>query len=335
MRVLVYLLMIVVSTALTLGAALLIALQLHDAPNGLLLAAAFTSPFLVMGPVFVGAFAGYFDHRASRDGRRYLGWWLLGVVVVDLVAAVVIVLATLSAGAPVWVPVVLLGGAAVLLAVARPLGALFRRTEPPIEASPDPAVPDADAIRHKVVVIGITFVIAAVVATIGVSLLAALAPVRGKDLLQMVMLGGQLTFTATAMAAIVVTLPMSRALRDVGGRDVGRLRRFAKVVLRGKPAALDRAEERGALQYARLVPLSLQFQLVYVALLYTAFAFQFVSQIVVGRLGVLPDVILAMLVVVLAVTVPQTIRRIRRARRYVAEHRAALDGATTPSLSGA
>lgn len=320
MRVLAYLFVILASTALSLGAALLIGLQFHDAPNGLLIATAFTSPFLVMGPLVIGALAAYWDHRTSPESRRYLAWWFTGVVVVDVVAAVLIVLAAFSAGAPAWVPGLLIVGTAVLLAVARPLGGLFRRTERPIADDPDRSLPDARAIRGKVRAIGTTFVIAAVLATLGAALLASVGGERGSDLLQSVLIAGQLTFTATAMATIFVTLPLNTALRDAGGRDIGRLRRFAKVVLRGKPIPLDDAEERGAVQYARIVPVTQQFQLAYIGLLYIGIAFQFVSAAIRGEFGVLPDFFLAAQVVVLVIVVPLTARRIQRARTYAEQH---------------
>ncbi|WP_144713640.1 hypothetical protein [Curtobacterium pusillum] len=174
MRVLAYLLTIITSTALSLGAGLLVGLTFQDVPRGLLLATAFTSPFLVVGPLVIGSFAAYFDHRTSAGSRQYLRWWLVGVVALDVVAAVFVVLAAISAGAPLWAPAVLVLGAAVLLVVARPLGALFRRTERPIEVDPDPSLPDAAVVRRKIVKIGVTFVVAAVLASIGAALLAAL-----------------------------------------------------------------------------------------------------------------------------------------------------------------
>ncbi|WP_420367514.1 hypothetical protein [Curtobacterium sp. L1-20] len=322
MRVLSYLLTVVVSTALTLGAALLVALQLHDAPAPLLIAAATGTLVLVMGPVLVGGFAGYFDHRASVEGRRYLRRWFLGVVVLDVVAAGFVVAASVTANAPLWVPAVLVVGAAVLLVAARPLGSLFRRTEAPIADTVDGLLPGRDAIRRKVVRIAVTFVVAAVLATIGVVLAVVLWGERGTDLGQVVLLAGQLTFLAPAVAALVVALPISRALRDVGGRDVGRLRRYAQVVLRGKRLELDPAERPAAVQYARIVPLALQFQLAYLGLLYLSIAFQLLSSVVRGSLVPVPAVTIVLLVLVLAWVVPTTVRHIRRARRYAAAHAA-------------
>ncbi|PZE65408.1 hypothetical protein [Curtobacterium sp. MCBD17_021] len=331
MRVLIFLLTIIITTALSLGAGLLVGFQLRDASEGLRIAAAATSPFLVMGPVVIGALAGSWDHRSSTESRRFLGWWFSGVVAIDVAAVVIVVLAALSAQAPIWVPVVLAIGTAVLLASARPLGALFRRTERPIPETPGSSIADAGVVRRKVRPIAVTFVVAAMVTSIGAALLIALGGDDGSELAQTVLLAGQLTFTATAMAAAVVSLPYGRALRDAAGRDIGRVQRFGKVVLGGKPLPLDEAEQRGAVEYARLAPLALQFQLVFLGLLYVGIAFQFVSTAIRGDLGVFPAVVLTAMVVVLLVTVPLTVRRIRRAQTYAEEHHTDADA---PSAVG-
>ncbi|WIA96267.1 hypothetical protein [Curtobacterium sp. MCBA15_004] len=334
MRLLAYLLTVVVLTARSLGAGLLVALQLDGAPQGLRVATSITTPFLVLGPMLIGAFAGYWDHRSSPEGRRYLRWWFVGVVGADVVAAVVaavvLVLASVAAGAPSWVPVVLIAGAAVLLAVARPLGDRFRRTEPVVDRPGDDVVPAPTIVRRKVRTIAVTFAIAAAVASMMHTLLATLLRERGPDLAQEAFLAGQLTFTATAIAAVLVSLPFSRALRATGGRDIGRLRRFAQVVLRGKALLLDAEDQRGALRYARLLPLVLRFQLAFTGLLYGGITCQFVSYAVRGELGLLPVVFLLLMAAVLLWAAPPTLRRIRRARAYADLHgdgaRSAVDG---------
>ncbi|WP_267420575.1 MULTISPECIES: hypothetical protein [unclassified Curtobacterium] len=318
MRVVVYVLMIVMATALTLGAVLLIVFTFADAGRALRIASVATAPFLVMGPVVIGALAGYWDHRASRESRRLLRWWFIGVAAIDVVAAVFIVLAALSARAPVWVPTLLVVGGAVLLGVARPLGAVFRRTEPPMVAVPDRAALETPAIRRAVRTIVVTFVVSAVLASIGAAVLMTLGRRDADHVVQSVLLAGQLTFTATAMAAVIVSLPLNGALRDTGGRDIGRLRRFAKVVLRGKPVPLDDVEMQGSVEYARVVPLVLRFQLVFIGLLYAGIAFQFVSSALRG--DAYASVVLVGLVLVLVLVVPLTLRRIGRARRYSQRH---------------
>lgn len=320
MRVLVYVLLVVVTTVLCLGAGLLVALEFHRASEGLLLAAAVATPLLVMGPLLYGALIGTWDRRSSETSRRVLRLWCLGLVAVDVVAAVVVVVTALSARAPLWVPVVVLVGSAGLFALAEPVGAAIRRTERPLPDPLDESILATAVVRRKARVVVVTFVIAVLVASIGATVLALTSRNHHDSVLTAVLSAGQLTFTATAMAALIVWLPYSRALREAGGRDLARLRRIGRVVLRYKRDPLDEQDQRAAVQYARIVPLALQFQLMYLGLLYVGIGFQFMSSIVRGDLGVLPWVFLALQLVVLVVVVPLTLRRIRRARDYADRH---------------
>lgn len=70
MRFVVFVLTVVLTTALTLGAGVLVALEFGAAPQGLLIAASFGIPFLVVGPVLVGSLAGVWDRRSSPSGRQ-------------------------------------------------------------------------------------------------------------------------------------------------------------------------------------------------------------------------------------------------------------------------
>lgn len=320
MRILSTVLLIVLITALTLGGTLLAVFELSDASDALIIAASISIPVFVVGPALVGSLAGYWDHRSSPDSARYLRWWLSGVVAVDVAGAAVVVLASVSAGAPIWVPVVLIGGAGVLLAVARPLGALFRRTEPPVSEYPADHRFGPAELRHTVAVVTVTFVVSIVVVSIGLVVLAALTGDDRSGLTQAALLAGQLAFTATAFAALLQALPFNGILRASAGGDLGRLRRFAKVVLRGADLPLEPAERLGAVRYATVLPLAMRFQLVYLGLLYTAIAFQMVSTALRGDLGIVPLVALVVMVAVLAWVVPLTLRRIRRATAYAAEH---------------
>jgi hypothetical protein len=324
MRVLAYLVTIVVATALTLGAGLLVALYLREAQDELLIATAAAAPFLVIGPLVIGSWAAYFDDRTPSGRSRWLRTAFLVVVAVIAAAAVVVVIASVSARAPLWVPAVLVGGSAVLVALARPLGSRFRHTDVPMVDLRDQVLPGPDVIRRKVARIGTTFVVAAVVTAVGVTVLNVLDHSRPHEAVIGILLAGQLTFLATAFAAVIVALPFSRLLRDAGGRDVDRLRRYAKLVLRGKGSPVDADEQPAVVRYAQVVQLVLQFNLAYVTLLYVSIAFQFVSGILRGSLVVFSAVFLVLMVGVLVWLLPRTISRIRRARQYVEEHRSAV-----------
>lgn len=320
MRVLAFLVTIVLTTALTFGAGLLVALNFPDSPDGPLITAAAASPFLVFGPLFLGSLAASYDHRPPSGRSRTLQRALVVVLVIAVVAAVVVVVAAVTAGAPAWVPVVLIGGSAALFAVARPVGNRLRALEPPIVDVHDQVVPGPVEVRRKVVAVGTTFAVAAVVSAIGVAVVNGIVRSGPHEAVIVVLLGGQLTFLATALAAIVVALPFSRLLRDAGARDADRIRRYSDVVLRGKDRPIDESEQPGALRYAQVVQLVLQFNTAYVSLLYVSLAFQFVSGILRGSLVVFSSVFLVFMVVVLAWLLPRTVVRIRRARRYVEEH---------------
>lgn len=321
MRITLYLVTVVVTSALAVGAGLLVALAFRSGPDWTVIAASAAVPFFVFGPLALGVVAAFWD-PSSRDGRSFSRWWFLGVVGVDVAAAVVVIVASTAAGTPAWVPAVLIAAGAALLAAARPVGALVRRTERPLRSGPWDAAAlgiDPATVRRKTRTVVITFVVAAAVATVGVVLLDTLADGR-KDIAASALVAGQLAFTAAAFAGALVATPYAQTLRDLGGRDLGRLRRFGKVVLRGKDLPLEPDEQIAAVRYAAVAQVSMRLQTTFLLLLYVGIACQFVSQMLRGSLGALPATILVLMVVVLAFTLPLTMQRIRRARAYVARH---------------
>lgn len=342
MRIAAYILTISVVSVLSLGGALLVALAFRDAPDWTLVAASTALPFLVFGPMVLGVLAAFWDPSA-RDNRTLSLRWFTGVVAVEVVASALVVVASVAARAAWWVPVVVVVAAAVLLGIARPLAALVRRTEPPISPvlvdgsgglEAETLGVDAATVRRKIRAVVITFLIGAAVVSVGIVLQVVLLPGRGEQRLASTLLVAvQLVFTATALASVMVGASYNQTIRDVGGRDLGRLRRFGRIVVRGQDLALEPGEERAALQYAAVVHVSLRFQTTFLLLLYTGLACQFLSQLRGGTLGVLPLVVLPAMVVVLAVTVPLTVRRIRRARRYVEHHLGDLRAAAEPATS--
>lgn len=332
-RIVAFVVAVLVSSVLSTGAAVFTAVEFSRAPHGILLAAGIGSAFLVYGPLVIGSIAGWWDHRSSDESRRWIGRWFIGVLLVDVAVAVVVVLAAVEGGAPVWVPIVVIAGAAVLLGVARPVGAAFRRSERP---SPEPESwqPFSTSDVHRGVrTIGVVFAAAVVLSSVG---FVALGDSRGdaRDVLESVLLGVQLTFTVTAFAAIIVSVRFSTALRETADRDLGRLRRFGKVVLGGKDLPLDEAEQRGAARFAAVTPITSGFQLAYIGFLYAGISASTVGQLLRddGFDRTYAVVILALFVAVLVWLVPVTVRRIRRARAYAAAH-ADLLGSPAPTAA--
>ncbi|MBT2503864.1 hypothetical protein [Curtobacterium sp. ISL-83] len=330
MRVFAYVLTIVLTTTLTLAGALIAILELRRAPTGLFVGVSASIPLLVAGPVLIGSLAAYWDRRSSPASTVLLRRWFLGVVAVDVIALVVVILASASAHAPVWVPAVFVLGAAVLLAIAQPLGARIRRLEPPMPDHPGIEVFDQRTVRKKVVAIVATFVISVVVVSVGLAVLAVFTTRSSAGgLLQEASAAGQLVFTATAFAVLIVALPLNTALRDIAGRDLGRLRRFNKVVFARTPHRLEPGEEQAAVRFAVCAPVQQGFVVAYTILLYVGVGFQMVSEAFRGTMGVFPEVFLGLMVVTLLWFVPLTVRRMRRATAYAQQHAAVLDHPTT------
>jgi MFS family permease len=335
MRIVAFVATVLVAAVLSTGGAAFAAVEFSHATNGVGLAASISIAFLVYGPLITGSIAGWWDRRSSSESRRWIGRWLVGVVLADVVAGVVIVLAAVDSGAPVWVPVVILAVAALLLAVARPLGSAFRRIERPA-GDPESWRPfSADDVRRAIRTIGIVFVATVVCSTVGFVLLDDLHD-SPDGVLRSVLLWVQLSFTVTAVAAIMVSIRFTTGLRETAGRDPGRLRRFGKVVLRGKDVPLDEPEQRGAARFATIAPTVSGFQLAYLGFLYVGVGASMVGILVHGDGAdrIYPVVLLSLYVALLAWVVPTTVRRMRRAHAYAVAHADLLRSAAPIAADG-
>ncbi|MDY7529982.1 MULTISPECIES: hypothetical protein [unclassified Cryobacterium] len=89
-------------------------------------------------------------------------------------------------------------------------------------------------------------------------------------------------FFAEALACILVALPLNRRLRESVSRDLGRLRKVGKVVLRGKHLELDHDEPVAAAKDAVLISMVFPFQLAYITLLYAGLRIQQAQSLVSG-----------------------------------------------------
>ncbi|PZE76543.1 hypothetical protein [Curtobacterium sp. MCBD17_019] len=324
MRILAYILSVLVSTVLSIGGALLVAIQLRGGPDGLVVAAGTGVALIVYGPLLLGSWNTFWDRRSSPDAGRYLRRVGVVVLAVDLAAVGLLVVATVVAGGPVWVPVLVALVTALLLVVARPLGDRLRRAERPL-ASPYRWQPvEPGLIRRKLVIVSVVFAGMVVLASAWVVVEAVSGRERGHDLATTGLLGAAMTFMVPAFVMVVLVVPLQRRLRDAAGRDLARLRQFNKVVLRGKALDLSAADQRAAARYASTVPTVLGLQIGYLALLYAGIACNELSLTLDGmtRLGI---VYLGVLVVGAAVAIPAAVGRMRRARAYAVTHADLLD----------
>jgi hypothetical protein len=174
------------------------------------------------------------------------------------------------------------------------------------------------ALRRKITVIALTFVITAAVTGAGLSIVFGL--LQGGIPIDALMFALQLSFFAAAIAAAIVALPIDRAMRDATGRDLGRSQAFKKIVLQKKNIPLVPGDEPAAARYAALASAALSFQLVFFVVLYAGILLGQVPRLFDGDVGWFSKALVGIMVVALLVLVPMLIRQVRRARRYVREH---------------
>jgi amino acid transporter len=129
---------------------------------------------------------------------------------------------------------------------------------------------------------------------------------------------------AAAFAAMIASAPVASALLVLAGDDHARRRRFAAAVFRGRDVLRDEEEQRGAVQWAAAVPVVFGFQVASLTLLHTGLCCVWIGLVAAEPIdGVERWSPLAFVVVVGVLDVWFGVR-IRRARRYVRERRAAL-----------
>lgn len=324
MKALALVLSTLVATVLVLAGTFVLVLVLPHHHGGLLLLGSLSITPLVYGPVLIGSLLTYYDPAKSAQSRKTFRRWWLVVVGIDVLAAIGIVVFAIVAPAPVWVPVAFIGTGALLFliawAVARPLR---RYDERRADKVPAWAPISRDQVLRKIVIVAVTFAASFVL----LSALFEFLFSRGRGIKDG--LGTALTFgldfgfIAGAIACIFLTLSLNRQLRATSNGDLGTVRKFGRVVVRGKKDVLSDEERVPAVRYAAILSVSLPFTLAYITLLYAGIITQTVGMIVRAHGAVDPFFgpwYVVALVVILAVIYPVMIVRILRTRRYVREH---------------
>jgi hypothetical protein len=179
----------------------------------------------------------------------------------------------------------------------------------------------------------ITFVVAFVVVALLLGVLFTGDARHGLHWTEALSFGLEFGFIASAIAAIAVTIPLNRQLRATADRDLGTIRKFARVVVRGKKESLPEGSESAAARYAALISVILPFTLAYITLLYVGVATQTITNLVRTPNDADPLFglwfIVALVVILLAIY-PLQVVRIRRARRYAREHAELLEAVAAP-----
>lgn len=321
MRVLAYVVTIVVCTFLTVGAFLGLVLLGDGEPMWAFAVGAAGLTFALYGPLLLGSLAAWWRLRGGSDAGRHYRLWRIGATVGTVLGCVLVVVGGLASQVPVWFLTVVVVVSVALLLVAVPVGSWVREradANGPRESdawSPDTKQETRRVVRQAAITFGIAVVVTAVVGVFVTALDDDAADAR------LVLVLSPFPFLAAGAVCMLSSLRLNRRIREVTGKDFGRLRAVTRVVLKGKDDELDEGDRLAAARYAVLAPPLIGTQIGFIALLYTGLALQFFGQTLFGSLSsVLPIAMLGVMVVALAVVIPQSLIRARRARAYAAAH---------------
>lgn len=331
MRILAAIAACVVTSVLMVGATLLVVVH-HRETDGWLLLSGLSLALLFCGPPALGSLHAFWDDRRSRAaGSAFRVWWII-IASAQAAGAIGIVAWAVGVGAPPWIPVLFVGTAVVLTILAillgRHLGRLEERRDPGVswEAPALIATVSPIAVRRKITVIVLSFVIA--LAVTGVGLWVVFGLLLGEWSPEPLIFALQISFLVATLAAIIVSWPMNRALRDVTGRDLGRAKAFSRIVLRGKDETLVPGDEPAAARYAAIASVAMPFQLAYLMLLYAALILGQVPRLFDPDRSWFSIALLAFLLVAIVMLTPMFVLQVLRARRYARAHPTlAFDGA--------
>lgn len=282
---------------------------------------------MIYGPLLLGSLLAFWDVNRSAKSRAFYRRWVIRVTIAQAVGAVAIIVDAAIGGTAWWVAGAFILTGILLTVLALGIGNAVRRREerrPPQTAEIwQPISPDE--VRRKIRIIVRTFVIALVLSIVGNVVLFFTLDRTGRHpgtVFSTLSLAIELPLFAAAFACILVALPLGRRLRETSEGDLGRMRTFARVVLRGKSEELLAEEEQGAARYAAGITLFLRFQLAYLVLLYAGVMLQQVTSLLGGSMGAgFPIGLILAMLLVLVIALPLYARRMRRARLYAENHR--------------
>ncbi|MBM6622329.1 hypothetical protein JTF08_11980 [Micrococcaceae bacterium RIT802] len=321
MKVLAFIFSLLVLSGLCMGGVLLVITQTPDAPLGLSVLAAGAIQILVAGPVLLGAMLAYWNFKESADGQRYFHRFILVTVVLEVLAAIAVVLYAVLAPAPGWIPLLAIGTCVALTVTAWGIGPRIRLHEDRHRVAktgwtPVPRV----EIRRKTAIIATTWGAGFILSLVGIPALFLALDADGFGVGRALLVAVQFAFLAAAVAALVVAFPLLRHLREIARGDFGLAKKIGKVVLSRKSQELDAQEQRAAAEYAAAFPVASSFQLAYFALLYAALCLQQVQGLSMPEGRVFSAVLLAFLLLVFLGYLPYYLRQLKRARRYAHDH---------------
>lgn len=322
MRVVAFVLTVVGVTALTVLAMLgMVRLSQPGDTTWLPLAGAGVA-LALYGPLLLGTLAAWWELRESSDSGRHYRLWRNVAASATLLGMALVVAGGLLSGAPWWLLAAVAVAAALLLLVAVPVGTRVRLSADASGPRASDAFRADTAVdsRRTVLRTALTFAVTLVVAA---GAWIALAVTRDEPVdLRVGLLFMAFPFVISSVVCLLSAQRLNRRVREVTGRDFGRLRALTRVVLKGADDPLDEEGRIAAVRYAALAPALLVTQIGGQLLLFVGLALQITSQALGGWVPrTLAVVGLGVMAVLLAVVIPMTVIRARRARAYASRHR--------------
>ncbi|WP_442542520.1 hypothetical protein ACSBOX_11250 [Arthrobacter sp. KN11-1C] len=320
MKVLAFIFSLVIATGLMLGGTILIFFQSPRHSMGPQLLAIFALTVMTYGPLSLGSLTSYWNVRRTAGSHRFYKRWLWVVIGLEFLGAIAIITFAVVVQAPVWLPVLFIAGGIALTGLSLLMGRLLRRHDEAHPLPPSWAPITRYEIQRKIAIIAITFVVvfaiaAVVLGVVGVGSHDAASQVGAQPLFALAF-----ALFAAGFACVIVSLPLSRRLRDAVDRDLGTIRKVAKVVLSNKKLDLDQSEQVAAAKYAAIIPTTLSFMLGYLILLYLGLGIQQMQHLISGQVDAFTIGFSAFLVAALLIFIPIYAVRIRRARIYARNH---------------
>ncbi len=310
---------LLVASCIPLGVAIIIALNLDEADNGVHWLAIGGAATLGIVPLAAGTVvATWSSDPATPRGRRHFLRLVSvsGLLVVASAAAVGIV--ALAGALPVWAAVVAIAGSVLFTCLSIWLGETIRRRiarDAPGELTPDELSPAS--VRRKWRRIVSSFLVSLVV---GFVIAVLVDGTTGEsNLLAVIAIAVGLAAFISSGVCLGICLPLVRRMPPLFAGDQDRQKKITKVVWNGRKTELDSAERELAVRYAGMMAGLVPFQAAQSVLLFLGLGALRVADLASGNtdLMVLNVGLLVTIVIVLIATIPFWIVRLRRVHRYL------------------
>ena len=313
---------IVLSLMIPLAMALLIFLQLDENSDVQVWLAVLGATTLGILPVIAGTVTASWDADPRTPlGRTYYVRLMLIVAAVVVAGATAIVIVTAVGALPVWVAVLAIVSSVLLTGLSMWVGEMVRRRSDSEElAELTPEELSISGARRRWLRIAIAFAVTLVVSLTGGLLVVTLSGYSDSGAI--VALGLSLACIVASFVCLSVQRPMLLRVRRLFAGDRALAKRVATVVWKGKQTELTAHETSVAAKYAPLLVGILPFQVAQALFVFLGVGMLRVVNLVSGNedFFVFDVIFLSLIGIAIVVSVPVSVARFRRVRRYRDAH---------------